>query len=132
MLAGKIGEVRRLVLAGDSSWPGPLRKALAELEPPHGDDPLLGWLAGNPDSALPALQALWEDGPAPDARMKAFWVISPLPPWDLPGKSCRRPPGCWRGRTRPCSAGRGQHRPEGVAASRVGAGRRNPYRAADV
>ena len=73
MLAGKIREVRGLVLAGDSSWPSPLRKALAELEPPHGDDPLLGWLASNPDSALPALQALWADGPAPDARMTAFF-----------------------------------------------------------
>ena len=69
-LAGKIQETRGLVLAGDSRWPGPLQDALAQLNQPVGDDPLLGWLADNPDAGVEALRALWGADAGPAARLQ--------------------------------------------------------------
>ena len=70
--AEKLSQSRAQLVAGDRRWTGLFHEVLADPDQPYTDDPLVGWIAGNPGPGGQALQALWADAPGPAARLQEF------------------------------------------------------------
>ena len=82
---------RNAVLAGDSSWVGPVRKALrTNLGSYRQHVVLLDWFNERPSDALEAMRVIWSDHSMPiDERIRGFLVRVPEHPTKFRGAGTR-------------------------------------------